>query len=232
VASFEREAALVEHLVRRLKLDGASISNPNADGVETGMDVLVRLPDGRAVGVQITELDPHTQPGRARAEEKKNAGTGVYGGWAQNNPSVALDSLVRTIERKIEIARRHSFESVREVWLLVCGGIPEHGAVISTFVMTPCLSETDIDRVTGGPLQGSKYDRCFFFPIIGAEQAFYTWEKNGSWKKSVKLDEVWQASRAAYANGLLQAAADGNWGEVDRLCDDECRIVLSELRQS
>jgi hypothetical protein len=183
VASFERETALVKHLLRRLKLDGASISNPNPDGPETGTDVLVHLPDGRAVGVQITELDPHTQGGKARAQEKQNAGISVYGGWAQNNPSVVLDSLIRTIERKIKIAARHSFENVREVWLLVCGGIPEHGAVISTLVITPCLSETDIDRATGSLLQRSRYDRCFFLSIVGAEQAFYRWEKNGSWKK-------------------------------------------------
>ena len=43
-------------------------------------DVLIRLPDGRAVGVQITELDPHHHPGKARAKEEKNAETGVYGG--------------------------------------------------------------------------------------------------------------------------------------------------------
>jgi hypothetical protein len=196
-----------------------------------GRMFLFHLPDGRAVGVQITELDPHTQGGKARAQEKQNAGISVYGGWAQNNPSVVLDSLIRTIERKIKIAARHSFENVREVWLLVCGGIPEHGAVISTLVITPCLSETDIDRATGSLLQRSRYDRCFFLSIVGAEQAFYRWEKNGSWKKSVKLDDVWQVSPAAYANSLFQAAADGDWGKFDRLCDEECRIVLSELRQ-
>jgi hypothetical protein len=52
----------------------------------------------------------------------------VYSGWAQNNRQVVLDSLVRTIERKIKIAARYSFESVCEAWLLVCGSIPEHGA--------------------------------------------------------------------------------------------------------
>jgi len=206
--------------------------NPNVE--QTGMDVLVRLPDGEAIGVEVTELDPHTQPGKARAEEKQNAGIdrgNVYGGWAQNDRQVALDSLARTIERKIKIAARHSFEDVSEVWLLVCGGIPEHGAVISTLMMTPWLSETDIDCATGSLLQRSRYDRCFFLPIIGVEQAWYSWEKNRSWKRFVKLDEVGQIPCAAYVNNLYQAAADGDWQGIDRLCDEECKSVLSELRR-
>jgi len=78
-------------------------------------------PDRRVVGIQVTEIDPHTEPGRARAEEKRIAGTdrnSVYCGWGQNNPQLVLESLVRTIRRKVKIAAQHSFEGVDEVWLL------------------------------------------------------------------------------------------------------------------
>ena len=110
---------------------------------ETGIDVLVPLKDGRTVGVQVTALDPHPEPGKARAQEKRIAGSTptVYGGWAQTDPQAYLDALVSMIERKIAIAESHSFEwlSLTEVWLLICAGIPVHGAVISTIVMTPLL---------------------------------------------------------------------------------------------
>ena len=234
MASFEREATFVEHLLARLDLQGASLSNPNSDGSETGMDVLVRLAEDKVVGVQVTELDPNTRRGEARAREKQDAGRdeNVYGGWAQNSPSVVLNSLVRTIEGKVRIAARHSFEDVHEVWLLVCCSVPEHGAIISTLLMTPWLTEADIDRATGSLLQTSKYDRCFLFPFVGVvERAFYGWKKNSGWKKSAKVDEACDTSRATYLDSLLQAAATGDWQEIDRLCEEECKNVLSELRR-
>ena len=231
MASFQQEKELVGHLLRRLNLGLVCVCDPNADGSETGVDVLVHLPDRRVVGIQVTEIDPHTEPGRARAEEKRIAGTDrnrVYCGWGQNNPQLVLESLVRTIRRKVKIAAPHSFESVDEVWLLVCGGIPEHGAAISTFVMTSWLSAAEMGHTTDSLLQGSKYDCCFFLPILGVEEAFYGWERNRGWKKSVKLKDLREAPRAVYVDNLHRAAAASDWQELERLCDEECKIVLSE----
>jgi len=108
--------------------------------------------------------------------------------WGQNNPSVALDAIADRVKRKVEIATRHSFDRLDEVWLLVCAGVPEHGAVVSTFVMTPWLSAEDLNSATDTLLHGSKYKHCFLLPILGAEQAFYRWERNLRWEKSVKLE--------------------------------------------
>jgi hypothetical protein len=126
MASFEREKALVQLLLNRLGLDG-SLSDPNAGLPETGIDVLVHAADDRVIGVQVTEAEPHPEAGKARAHEKRLAGTDtgkVYAGWAQNDPEVVLDSLFRSISRKVAIAGRHSFASVSEVWLLICACIP------------------------------------------------------------------------------------------------------------
>jgi hypothetical protein len=115
VASFEREKALVEHLLRRLSLESTSLSDPNAGGSETGMDVIVHLADGRAVGIQVTEIDPYPEAGKARAEERRIAGKDqdhVYGMWAQNDPQIIVASLARSIKRKAAIADRHSFSGV------------------------------------------------------------------------------------------------------------------------
>jgi hypothetical protein len=110
-----REKQFVERLLGRLHVGGASVCDPNAEGLETGMDVLVYLADSRVVGIQVTEIDPHSKPGTARSEEKRTAGTDmsrIYSGWGQNDVQVILESLARTIKRKVEIAARYSFESV------------------------------------------------------------------------------------------------------------------------
>lgn len=235
MASFEREKLLVQLLLDRLGLGGASMSDPNAGVPETGIDVLVQAASGRSIGVQVTEADPHPEAGKARAQEKRAAGTDTsktYFGWAQNDPQAILDSLFRSISRKVAIAGRHSFASVNEVWLLVCAGIPERGATISTFVMTPWLSSADMNRATHGVLQQSKYDRCFLLAILGTERAFYEWERDRGWEKLVKLDDPSEIPREAYVASLHRAAAAGDWEEVDRLCDEECKMVLREMRDA
>jgi hypothetical protein len=233
VASFEREKALVEHLLRRLNLPAVSFSNPNADGKETGIDVVAHFVNGSTLGVQVTEIDPHPMPGKARAEEKLVAGKDpnrVYAAWAQNDRCVILDALARSIQKKASIADQHSCSEVPELWLLVCAGIPEHGAAVSTFVMTPWLSADDLNFVSDSLLEKSKFARSFFLPILGAERAIYGWRKNHGWKKSVQLDDIRDIPRASYVENLRKAALAGDWQEVDRLCDDECRTVLAEIR--
>ncbi len=155
MASFKREETLVRHLLDRLGLGDAATDDPNMAGNETGVDVTVRLADLRTIGVQVTELDPYAVPGSARGQEKaiaKAASGRPYFMWGQNDPSVVLDAIARAITRKVEIAAKHSFDGYDEVWLLLCGGVPEHGAVVSTFVMTPWLSAGDLNSATDGPI--------------------------------------------------------------------------------
>ena len=230
-ARFEREKGLVEYLFRRLKLEVSSMTNPNASAGETGVDVRVHLVGGLSIGVQVTEIDPHPKPGKARAQERRvlrsNSG-GTYGGWGQNDLKIMLDSLFRTVERKADIAAQHLAREGEKTWLLICGGIP--GAPVSTFVVSPWLSVVDMNSSTHDILQKSKFDRCFFFPIIAVEQAFYRWQRNRGWEKSVRLEEARQKSNEAYVNSLLLAANTNDWVAVRDICDEECKKVLSELR--
>jgi hypothetical protein len=229
---FVRESDLVERLLRRLGLNWHTPSNPNAGGKETGIDVFVPLNDGRIIGVQVTTLDPHLKPGKARAQEMRTAGRtpAVYSGWAQNDPRTCLESFGSAVKRKIAIAERRSFGELglTEVWLLVCSGIPEHGAVVSTMVMTPWLHEHDIEVATGGALQNSKYDRCFYLPIIAPEGAFYRWRRNSTWEKAVVLKDICKIPREAYVRSLL---ATHDEQEQDRLCEEEAYAVLREMRE-
>ena len=235
MASFEREEALVRRLLARLCLDDATTGNPNVSGKETGVDVTVNLADLRTIGVQVTEVDPWSIPGSASGREKAVAKTAPgkpYGMWGQNDPLVVLDAIARAITRKVGIAANHSFDGYDEVWLLVCGGLPEHGAVVSTFVMTSWLSDEDLNSATDSLLRESRYDRCFLLPILGTEQAFYPWDRASRWEKRVQLGDTSHIPREAYVDSLMKAAEAGNWQEVDRLCDEECRNVLAEMRQT
>jgi hypothetical protein len=233
MASFDSEKAFVGHLLERLGLKGEA-ADPNSAGQETGIDVAVRLDDGRAIGIQVTEIDPYRKPGTARAQEKtiaKSAPAKPYFMWGQSGPRVVIDALTSSIKRKVAIAARHSFKQCDEVWLLVCAGVPEHGAVVSTFVMTPWLSAEDMNSATDSLLHGSKYSQCFLLSILGAEQAFYHWGRDARWVKRVQLEDIHDVPRTAYVKELTKAAEAGNWQEVDRLCDEECRKVFSEFRQ-
>jgi hypothetical protein len=235
---FERESRLVERLLLRLGKRYDTLTDPNGNE-ETGIDVLVRLSDGHAIGLQVTELDPHPKAGLARREEKLDAPNdpaAVYGGWAQNDSQVYLSkSLVCAVTRKAEIAERHSFEAlgITQMWLLVCAGIPEPwGAAVSTSVMTPWLHEQEMEDATAKVLAKSKYDCCFFLPILGAERALYRREKDYVWKKSVLLDEFRDLASAEYIRALTLTAASGDRQEMDRLCEEECKTALRETREA
>ncbi|HXY89643.1 MAG TPA: hypothetical protein VEH75_03375 [Xanthobacteraceae bacterium] len=235
MASFEREKTFVGLLLERLRLNGALASNPNAAGQETGIDVAVYLADGRIIGVQVTEFDPYKEAGKARALEKTIAKVDPHKPYCmnrQNDPAVVLDALANSIKRKVDIASQHSFEQFDEAWLLVCAGILEHGAIASTSIMTPWLWVDHMNSATDDLLHGSKFSRCFLLPLLGVEQAFYQWDRKICWKKLVKLEDIRSVPREAYINSLLEAADAGDWQEVDRLCDEECKMVLFEMRQN
>lgn len=234
MANFEREERLAERLLVRLGIAGATVENPNENALETGVDLKVMFADGSIIGIQITEIDPHAMPGSARRPDsaEKNAVAKVspdssYFAWGQNDPSVSLNSISRAIQRKVSIAAKHSFDDYNEVWLLLCTGIPERGVIASTVVMTPWLSADDLNIATGVTLQTSNYDRCFLFSILGAEPAFYPWDRRSGWKKSVLLEDVLHTPREAYVHALQLATSQE---ERDRLCDEEIRKVLAEMQ--
>jgi hypothetical protein len=231
MSKFEREKALTLHLLNRLGMTAAAISDPNSGGPEKGIDVLVQFTDGRTVGIQVTEVDPFAARGTARANEKRlsrAAPNKPYFLWGQNNRAVILGAIAHGIRRKVQIGARHSFKFVDEVWLLICAGVPEHGAMGSTFVMTPWLSVDDMNSSTDHLLRGSKYNRCFFLPIVGVEQSFYWWDETIRWKKSVHLEATRSTPREAYVQSLLDASTQQ---EFDGLVAEECRLILQEMRQ-
>lgn len=170
---FAREKDLVERLVHRLGFAVDGYEDPNASGPETGVDVTI-LSGGRRIGVQVTILDTGAVPGTAIAAEKAQAREalkfrgGVYGGWGESEP---LDAIAAAIAKK-SIINTAGFD---EVWLLVSCGIPEHGAVVSTFVVTNWLAVEALTAATSPALSQSSYVRAFLHPIIALEDVLYEW---------------------------------------------------------
>jgi hypothetical protein len=78
-----------------------------------------------------------------------------------------------------------SFAGFDDFCLLVCGGVPEFGAIASTFVLTPWLDTGRLDAATAQKLSASKYSQAFIHVVLGLEQhALYQWRRGGSWSKS------------------------------------------------
>jgi hypothetical protein len=73
-----------------------------------------------------------------------------------------------------------------EVWLLVSCGVPEHGAVVSTFVMTNWLSVETLTTATLPALSRSCYARAFLHPIVTLEDVFYEWTPTQPWQKHIR----------------------------------------------
>jgi hypothetical protein len=152
---------------------------------ESGADV-VALVEGRRVGIQVTDLDTGDLPVKARASEAKLARDaerrgGTYATWPQNRPDRMIAAIAHSISRK----SRMSFAGFDDFWLLVCCGVPEVGAIASTFLPTPWLDAARLDAATAQSLSASKYTRAFVHAVLGLEeQALYQWRRGGSWSKS------------------------------------------------
>jgi hypothetical protein len=197
---FAREKELVERLVHRLGFAVDHYKDPNASGPETGVDVTIRS-GGRRIGVQVTILDTGAVPGTAIAAEKAQARQalkfqgGVYGGWGESAP---LDAIAATIAKK-SIIDTSGFD---EVWLLVSCGIPEHGAIVSTFVLTNLLTVEALTTVTSPALSQSSYVRAFLHPITALEDVLYEWTPVKQWQKHVRTRQApegpsfWDIQRA------------------------------------
>lgn len=232
---FHHEQPMVAMLLTRLGLEvNKPLANANAAGDETGADVVAIIGD-RRVGIQVTEIDnsialpgvepkkPH-KPGAARGMEKALAAqqpNGSYGGFAENDHGRLLANIIRAVERKA----LHRVGGFDELWLLLVCGVPENGAVISTFVPTTIITPEDLDRGTSGLLAGSSYDRVFLLPILGLETATYQWDKKSArWSKNIKAERFPPHSLYELLNNQDLLSDPDGWAEREAI------KVLREIR--
>lgn len=190
-SKLELERGRVALLMQRLGVIVDDYEDPNgkARAEESGADVVV-VCNGHRIGVQVTDLDTGEELGKARQAEKclerdaASRGLSTYLAWGQNDPAKVVAAIDRSVSRKA----RMSFAGFDEFWLLLCCGVPELGAIASTFIMTPWLDTGSLDSATLDKLSRSKYSRAFIHAILGVEEkALYQWERGGCWSKSTVL---------------------------------------------
>jgi hypothetical protein len=230
-SEFELEQPRVALLMQRLGRKVDEYENPNipGGGGQSGADVVV-VCNRRRIGIQVTDLDTGEELGQARRAEKRleqdaaRRGT-TYAMFAQNDPNKVVAAIERSISRKA----RMSFAGFEEFWLLLCCGVPERGALVSTFVMTPWLGVDALNATTLDKLSGSKYSQAFIHAILGPEeQALYQWGRGGHWSKSTlpvppeqQVPDFWQ-----YKNDPELLSDPEGW------CKREVERVLAELRSN
>jgi hypothetical protein len=230
MTKFDHEKARAGHLLERMGIAAESLVDPNSGGTqESGADV-VAIIDGRKVGIQVTDIDTGSRPGQARAAEVRLSEKAITEGttyfvWGQNDSATIIDRIGQTVARKARI----SVAGFDDFWLLMCGGVPEFGAVGATMIMTPWLETGALNARTTNDLASSNYTRAFIDVILGVEEkALYEWRRDAGWSKStVALPPAEQAPDFwAYKDDPDLLADPEGWR------DREIERVLTELRQS
>lgn len=224
---YDRERALAEHLLAALDLaERAELSDPHAGGTqETGVDVVVTI-DGLRIGVQVTEVDTGAVQGEARGEEKRLArvaGAGKpYFSWGQNDPA----KMIAGLKRSVQVKALRTPAGFDEAWLLICAGVPEHGAAVSTLLSTPWITPEALTTATASILAGAAYTRAFVLSVLGVEWALYTWTKDSNgWvvERGERLGPSFDDVRSWLSNPELLADPDA-WAER------EAQRILHEMR--
>jgi hypothetical protein len=228
---YKRESDLVRFLMQRLGIEVSKYHDPNAEeGQETGVDVIAVTATCN-IGLQVTELDTGSVPGQSRGKEKiaareaENQCGGVYFSWAQNDQAKVLEAIVRTISRKSVMT---PVAKVDEVWLLISCGVPELGAVVSTFIMTSWVDVAALNTATLSQLSKSKYSRVFLHAVLGVNRDLYQWSPSlGSWEKTTQLN-----TPGTQGPFPLDVIKDKEWLEdPEGKCAGEVEKLLREIRE-
>lgn len=231
-AKFPKECGLVCHLMGRLDIAVTEYIDPNECGSETGVDVIASTND-KKIGIQVTDLDTGSTPGIMRSQEVRFAnqlnreGHESYGFWAQNDSDALVAAITRAIERKVDIAAKHDFKYLDEVWLLVACGVPMPVGTVSTMLMTPWIPPEALNSATETILTNSKYDRIFVFAIMGVEEkALYQWDVDNGWRKDALIPDP-----RTMGPSVFDVLKDPDWlNNPDERCEREVRQVLREFQ--
>jgi hypothetical protein len=149
---FETERIHVERLLSLLEMRLDTLSNlQEVYSEETGVDVMSVI-DGQKIGIQVTEYNPEdgleSKPKRnprgaekklARNELDKSGGVKSYGLLV---PADYIAALKTRIKNKL-LKSSFSFD---KVWLLITSQNPDWGSTSSTFVSSPTISVSEMNR--------------------------------------------------------------------------------------
>ncbi len=146
-----------------------------------GPDVLAEIA-GRKIGIETTDYHGGEQVSggsNLRKREEKDVRDGrptAY--WVPIDP---LPGLTKRIEEKSK--KRYETSGIDEVWLAIFAGVPQHGAVASTFMFTLFLNCEKLHSQTDAMLRNSQFSRCYLFCGLtaGDHPVVYLWTKADRW---------------------------------------------------
>jgi len=145
-------------------------------------DVLVEI-DGRRIAVEATDYhgDEANRGGSVlRKQEGHHAAAGQTRVYA-----VSLDPLPGLV-RRINEKASNSYEltGADEFWLAIFAGVPQWGAVASTFLFPPSLDCKRLSELTASSLQKSQFVCCHIFcELADNGPRFYSWREGGHWSE-------------------------------------------------
>lgn len=184
-AKYTKERDIVDRFLQYLGYAQYQLTDPNFGArIETGVDVLVLL-DGRHFGIQVTEF--HADEGSStekgsqlRREEVQLASRNpVYAMYGNPRPYPAL------VHRILEKSKRRSVNlACDEVILLIAASIPQHGGLVSTFLLDLALDVERMNAETRSLLPNSHYSAAYLYNMMGlGGPSIYEWTRQNGWQK-------------------------------------------------
>lgn len=145
-------------------------------------DVLVEI-DGKRIAVEATDYhgDEANHGGSAlRKQEEQHAAAGqVTGSYVPPDPTPGL---VRRINEKV--SKSYDLAKVDEFWLVIFAGVPQIGAVASTFLIPQALDCHKLSARTVLSLEKSRFDCCHIFCLLAHNgPRLFSWQKGDDWRE-------------------------------------------------
>ncbi|WP_434631090.1 hypothetical protein [Chromobacterium sp. CV08] len=139
-------------------------------------DVGVKLPDGRLLAIEVTEVLAGEHTRRHSRKREAHSTLQIAGGIGSlfSLPANALDVACR-IEAKV--GKDYQVPSGHQLHLLLAAGTLEHG--VAAWPLLLAISIPELNRLTDGMLARSRYQHVYLHLQRG--RALYEWNRHDSW---------------------------------------------------
>lgn len=148
-------------------------------------DVLVEIIDAaKRIAIEATEYhgDEANHGGSPlRKQEEQDAAAGqIKGGYGIVDSTPGLGMRICT-----KVSKRYDLSNVDEFWLVIFAGIPQIGAIKSTFL--PEVNCKRLSERTVPSLEKSRFDCCHIFCVSHIGPRLYSWKKGRNAWRAIPL---------------------------------------------
>lgn len=165
--------------------------------------------DGRRISIETTDYHGYEKEkggSPLRREEERDIEAGrmkAYWGAAKSEAG-----LTRRISEKT--AKSYDVSDANELWLAIFAGVPQLGAVASTFLPTIFLNLDELNKQTISLLENSQFSRCYLFcELTENGPKLYCWIKDNQWHE-IKIANREPAEEATLSFWDIQQLLKGS----------------------